>query len=66
MDTFLAALAALVPSAGVGLIFWFAMRKIVRADRHERDAMARMDAEIAAQQQQRISRQGGESGATPH
>lgn len=29
---------ALVPSIGVGLLFWFAIRAIMRADRHEREA----------------------------
>ena len=37
-------LAGVVPSIGVGLIFWYAMRAIVRADRRERQALARMDA----------------------
>lgn len=45
MDTFWASVAALVPSVGVGLLFWFAMRKIVRADRDERLALDRMDRE---------------------
>lgn len=45
MDTTLAVLAGLTPSVGVGLLFWFAMRKIFRADRHERDALDRMDRE---------------------
>jgi len=40
-----AVLAALLPSVGVGLIFWFAMRAIVNADRSERQAVARMEAE---------------------
>jgi hypothetical protein len=40
-----AVLAALLPSIGVGLIFWFAMRAIVNADRTERQALARMDAD---------------------
>jgi hypothetical protein len=44
----LPALAALVPSVGVGLLFWFAMRHIVRADRNERAALARLDAEEQA------------------
>ena len=35
----------LFPSIGVGLIFWYAMRAIVRADRNERAAEARLDAE---------------------
>lgn len=40
-----AVLAALLPSVGVGLIFWFAMRAIVNADRSERQALARLDAD---------------------
>lgn len=47
MNTFWASAAALVPSAGVGVLFWFAMRKIVRADRDERLALERMDRERA-------------------
>ncbi|ACZ31982.1 hypothetical protein Xcel_2976 [Xylanimonas cellulosilytica DSM 15894] len=47
MDTFWAILAGVVPSIGVGLLFWFAMRKIVRADRNERAALAKLDAEEA-------------------
>ncbi|WP_123813039.1 hypothetical protein [Myceligenerans xiligouense] len=42
MDTFGAVIAGLVPSIGVGVLFWFAMRKIMRADRDERLAMERM------------------------
>jgi hypothetical protein len=40
-------LAALVPSVGVGLLFWLAIRSIVQADRRERMALARLDAEEA-------------------
>ncbi|WP_246956701.1 hypothetical protein [Brachybacterium sp. Marseille-Q7125] len=29
---------ALLPSIGVGLIFWFAIRALLRADRREREA----------------------------
>lgn len=32
----------LAPSIGVGLIFWFAMRAIFRADRRERTEEARI------------------------
>jgi hypothetical protein len=45
MNDVLPVLGALVPSVGVGLLFWFAMRHIVRADRNERAALARLDAE---------------------
>ena len=48
MNTFWAIFAGVFPSVGVGLVFWFAMRKIVRADRNERDALAKLDAEEAA------------------
>lgn len=48
MDTALDVLAALAPSVGVGLVFWFAMRAIVRADRAERAAIARIEAQGAS------------------
>ncbi|MFD6176625.1 MULTISPECIES: hypothetical protein [unclassified Isoptericola] len=48
MDTFLAIMSGLAPSVGVGLLFWLAMRKILHADRNERLALERMDAEEAA------------------
>ncbi|NLE72603.1 MAG: hypothetical protein GX609_11035 [Actinomycetales bacterium] len=44
MATPLEVLAALAPSVAVGGIFWFAMRAIIRADRRERAAIARMEA----------------------
>jgi hypothetical protein len=43
-----AVLAALLPSVGLGVIFWVVIRAIMNADRTERAAMARMDAEEAA------------------
>ncbi|MBO1752971.1 hypothetical protein J4G33_14250 [Actinotalea sp. BY-33] len=45
MHPALQALGAVIPSVGVGMIFWFAMRAIIRADRRERMALARLDAE---------------------
>ncbi len=39
----LEALAALVPSVGVGLLFWFVVRAMIAADRRERAAMAALD-----------------------
>ena len=44
MPSALDVLSALAPPVGVGLVFWFAMRAIVRADRAERAAIARMEA----------------------
>jgi hypothetical protein len=41
----LPALAAIIPSLGVGIIFWVAIRALMNADRTERAALARMDAE---------------------
>ena len=39
----LEALAALIPSIGVGLLFWYVIRAIVSGDRRERAAMAALD-----------------------
>lgn len=36
-------LSAVVPSLGVGLIFWFAIRAIIHADRRERAAIAQIE-----------------------
>lgn len=39
-------LAVLLPSAGVGAVFYFAMRALFNADRSERQALARAEEEI--------------------
>jgi hypothetical protein len=39
---------SLAPTICVGLIFWFAMRAILRADRTERKEYARIEAEERA------------------
>ncbi len=39
------AIYSLVPTIILGLIFWFIMRTIVRADRRERELQARYEAE---------------------
>jgi len=41
-------IAVLLPSVVVGLIFWFAMKAIFNADKSERQAEARAQAEAAA------------------
>ena len=51
MDTFLAAAAALAAPVGVGLLFAFAVRSLINADRNERTALARMDAEEKARRE---------------
>jgi len=45
VNAFWQALGALAPPVGVGLLFWLAIRTLVNADRTERAALARMDAE---------------------
>jgi hypothetical protein len=59
MNPLLTALAALLPSIGVGLLFWFAIRALVNADRTEREAMARMD---LAERQAQVGNKNEESG----
>jgi len=41
-------IAVLLPSVVVGLLFWFAMKAIFNADKSERQAEARAQAEAAA------------------
>lgn len=36
---------AIVPTIAVSLVFWFVMRAILRADRTEREAQARIEAQ---------------------
>lgn len=43
-----AAAAALVPSVGAGLVFWWVVRALMNADRAERAALARLDAQEAS------------------
>ena len=38
-------LGALVPSLGVGLLFWFTMRALLSADRKQREEDARVENE---------------------
>lgn len=54
MNAFWSVFAAVVPSIGVGLLFWLAMRSLVNADRTERAAIARMDAQERATQARTI------------
>jgi flagellar biosynthesis/type III secretory pathway M-ring protein FliF/YscJ len=42
------AIWSVAPTVLIGLMFWFVMRAVVRADRHERDAYARIEAEERA------------------
>ncbi len=47
-DPFWATVYSVAPTILVGLIFWFAMRAIVRADRTERKVYSRIEAEERA------------------
>jgi len=53
----------LAPSVGVGLIFWFALRSIFRADRNERAAEAQIREEYADEQPSSEAPAGAGSGA---
>ncbi len=44
-DFWLNAIFSLVPTILIGLIFWFVMRNILRADRTERDTLKKYEAE---------------------
>jgi hypothetical protein len=44
-------LAVLIPSAGVGAVFYFAMRALFNADRSEREALARAEDEAEREKQ---------------
>lgn len=48
MDNFGSALFEITPTILVGLIFWFIMWGIIRADRHERSAQAKVEEEERA------------------
>ncbi len=42
------AIFSLVPTIALGLVFWYVMRTVIRADRTERKVYARMEAEERA------------------
>ncbi len=52
----------ILPSIGVGGLFFFVMRGIIRADRREREAIAQMERE-EAQSAQRLSVEHGDQSA---
>ena len=47
-DFWVNAIWSLAPTVLIGLLFWFVMRAVLRADRGERDAYARIEAEERA------------------
>ena len=44
---------ALLPSIGVGLLFWFVIRSLLRADRRERGAGRQAEQELLERKQPR-------------
>ena len=48
MDDLWLALAALAPTVLIGLIFWFVMRAMIRSDKSERRAKAKIEAQERA------------------
>lgn len=44
---------SIAPTVVVGLIFWFIMWSVIRADRHERDATTKLDAQMEAEERAR-------------
>jgi len=52
------ALFSVTPTILVGLIFWFVLRAILRADRTERDAYAKIEAEERAKLTKAATREG--------
>ncbi len=47
-DFWVNAIWSIAPTVLIGLLFWFVMRAVLRADRGERDAYARIEAEERA------------------
>ncbi|MCS5732355.1 hypothetical protein [Herbiconiux daphne] len=45
MDEFWPAIYALAPTVLIGLVFWFIMRALIRSDKSERKALAKIEAE---------------------
>jgi len=47
------AIYSIIPTLLVGLIFWFVVRAIIRADRTERNAYAKIEAEERAKNEKK-------------
>lgn len=60
--TFATLAMGLLPSLGVGGLFFFIMRGIIRADRREREAIAQLDRD-EAQRAQRLTAEHGDQPA---
>jgi flagellar biosynthesis/type III secretory pathway M-ring protein FliF/YscJ len=47
------AIFSVIPTIALGLVFWFIMRAIIRADRNERKVYAQLEAEERARREAR-------------
>ena len=58
------AIFSLVPTIALGLVFWYVIRAIIRADRNERKVYSRMEAEERARRAALADGRGAPSQAT--
>ncbi|MDI2098463.1 hypothetical protein QF206_05735 [Klugiella sp. YN-L-19] len=59
------AVFSVTPTILIGLIFWFVLRSIIRADRNERDSYAKIEAEERAKfEAERAARDAGPAAAS--
>lgn len=58
MDIFLDVTGSLIPPIFIGLLFWFIMRSILRADSKERDVYSQIEAEERAKLDEKPAKKG--------
>jgi hypothetical protein len=58
MDIFLDVVGSLIPPIFIGLLFWFIMRSILRADSKEREVYSQIEAEERAKLDQKPAKKG--------
>jgi len=59
------ALWSLIPTIGVSAVFWLVLRAIIRADRDERKARARIEKEMRVEREQARARPAGRATDSP-
>jgi preprotein translocase subunit YajC len=58
MDIFLDVVGSLIPPIFIGLLFWFIMRSILRADSKEREVYSQIEAEERAKLEKKPAKKG--------
>jgi hypothetical protein len=58
MDIFLDVTGSLIPPIFIGLLFWFIMRSILRADSKEREVYSEIEAEERAKLDEKPAKKG--------